>query len=237
MEPSYASGTSSTPLLGDTIGDNLDRTIERFGDREALVSVHQDLRYTYAQFGEAVDRARGRSSRPASSPATASASGARTAPSGRSCSTRRPRPGSSWSTSTRPTGRPSSSTCCASRAAGCWSPRPRSSRPTTCRWSPRCATTWTASSGWSSSDATGRSSSPAASACRAEELARAPGRDAVRRPDQHPVHERHHGLPQGRDAQPPQHPQQRLLRRRGLRLHARRTGSASRCPSTTASAW
>src|SRR3954449_6499103 len=56
MEPSYASGTSTTPLLGDTIGDNLDRTIERFGDREALVSVHQDLRYTYSQFGEAVDR-------------------------------------------------------------------------------------------------------------------------------------------------------------------------------------
>src|SRR4051812_4416361 len=56
MELSYASGTSSTPLLGDTIGDNLDRTIERFPDREALVSVHQDLRYTYAQFGEAVDR-------------------------------------------------------------------------------------------------------------------------------------------------------------------------------------
>src|SRR4051794_13834959 len=56
MELSYASGTSTTPLLGDTIGDNLDRTIERFGDREALVSVHQDLRYTYSQFGEAVDR-------------------------------------------------------------------------------------------------------------------------------------------------------------------------------------
>ena len=30
MEPSYASGTSTTPLLGDTIGDNLDRTIARF---------------------------------------------------------------------------------------------------------------------------------------------------------------------------------------------------------------
>src|SRR6201994_4373043 len=56
MEPSYASGPSTTPLLGDTIGDNLDRTIARFGDREALVSVHQNLRYTYAQFGEAVDR-------------------------------------------------------------------------------------------------------------------------------------------------------------------------------------
>ena len=38
MEPSYASGTSTTPLLGDTIGDNLDRTIARFGEREALVS-------------------------------------------------------------------------------------------------------------------------------------------------------------------------------------------------------
>ncbi len=60
MEPSYASGTSSTPLLGDTIGDNLDRTIARHPDREALVSVHQDLRYTYAQFGEAVDRVRAR---------------------------------------------------------------------------------------------------------------------------------------------------------------------------------
>src|ERR1700712_3895455 len=59
MEPSYASGTSSTPLLGDTIGDNLDRTIERFPEREALVSVHQDLRYTYGQFGEAVGRPAG----------------------------------------------------------------------------------------------------------------------------------------------------------------------------------
>ncbi|HWK25354.1 MAG TPA: AMP-binding protein [Solirubrobacter sp.] len=57
MEPSYASGTSSTPLLGDTIGDNLDRAVARFGDREALVSVHQGLRYTYAQLGQTVDRA------------------------------------------------------------------------------------------------------------------------------------------------------------------------------------
>jgi fatty-acyl-CoA synthase len=57
MERSYASGTSSTPLLGDTIGDNLDRNVARWGDREALVSVHQGLRYTYAEFGEEVDRA------------------------------------------------------------------------------------------------------------------------------------------------------------------------------------
>ena len=90
---------------------------------------------------------------------------------------------------------------------------------TTCRWSTTCAATARASSGSCSSAATGRSSSPAASACRAEELARAPGRDPVRRPDQHPVHERHDRLPQGRHAQPPQHPQQRLLRRARLPVH------------------
>jgi len=33
------------------------------------------------------------------------------------------------------------------------------------------------------------------------------------------VHLRHHGLPQGRNAQPPQHPQQRLLRGRARELH------------------
>ena len=62
--------------------------------------------------------------------------------------------------------------------------------------------------------------------------------DAVAgRPDQHPVHLRHHRLPQGRDAEPPQHPQQRLLHHRADQLHRTRTGSASRCPSTTASGW
>ena len=42
---------------------------------------------------------------------------------------------------------------------------------------------------------------------------------AIRRPDQHPVHERHHRLPQGRDAHPPQHPQQRLLHRPRDEVH------------------
>jgi len=35
--PSYAHGTTSTPLLGETIGENLRRTVARWGDREALV--------------------------------------------------------------------------------------------------------------------------------------------------------------------------------------------------------
>jgi fatty-acyl-CoA synthase len=46
------------------------------------------------------------------------------------------------------------------------------------------------------------------------------------------------GLSQGRDALPPQHPQQRLLRRLGrCGLHRGRPASASRCRSITASAW
>jgi fatty-acyl-CoA synthase len=54
-QPAYVSGTSRTPLLGETIGAAFDRTVERFGVREALVSRHQDLRYTYAELAEAVD--------------------------------------------------------------------------------------------------------------------------------------------------------------------------------------
>jgi fatty-acyl-CoA synthase len=50
--PSYVSGTSSQPLLGETIGENLRRTVERFPDREALVVVHQKHRATYRQLWE-----------------------------------------------------------------------------------------------------------------------------------------------------------------------------------------
>ena len=50
--PSYVSGPSGRPLLGETIGETLRRTVARFPDREALVSVHQGLRYTYRQLWE-----------------------------------------------------------------------------------------------------------------------------------------------------------------------------------------
>ena len=56
MTLSYAHGTSTTPLLGETIGENLDRAIERFGDRDALVVRHQDVRLSYAELGAQVDR-------------------------------------------------------------------------------------------------------------------------------------------------------------------------------------
>lgn len=53
---SYTSGTSDTPLLGMTIGDAFDATVRRHGDNEALVSRHQDLRYTYRQLQAEVNR-------------------------------------------------------------------------------------------------------------------------------------------------------------------------------------
>jgi fatty-acyl-CoA synthase len=53
---SYAHGACDEPLLGETIAHNLDRTVARVPDSDALVSCHQDLRYTYAEFGAAVDR-------------------------------------------------------------------------------------------------------------------------------------------------------------------------------------
>ncbi|MEU6171556.1 AMP-binding protein [Streptantibioticus parmotrematis] len=54
-EPSYASGTGTTPLLGDTIGRNLARAVAAHPDREALVDVPGGRRWTYAEFGRDVD--------------------------------------------------------------------------------------------------------------------------------------------------------------------------------------
>jgi fatty-acyl-CoA synthase len=46
---SYAHGTSLLPLLGETIGANLRRTVERFGDRDALIVRSQGYRATYGE--------------------------------------------------------------------------------------------------------------------------------------------------------------------------------------------
>ncbi|MGY6657914.1 AMP-binding protein [Amycolatopsis sp. TRM77291] len=53
--PSYASGISDTPLLGDTIGDNFDRTVAAFGDRDALVDRAAGKRWTYTELAAEVD--------------------------------------------------------------------------------------------------------------------------------------------------------------------------------------
>jgi fatty-acyl-CoA synthase len=55
MRPSYAHGTSSAPLLGDTIGEAFRRTAAAFPEREALVVRSQGYRATYRALWDAVD--------------------------------------------------------------------------------------------------------------------------------------------------------------------------------------
>jgi fatty-acyl-CoA synthase len=52
---SYVHGASGTPFIGDTIGVHFDRIAERFGDRDALIVRHQQIRWTYRQLKERVD--------------------------------------------------------------------------------------------------------------------------------------------------------------------------------------
>jgi fatty-acyl-CoA synthase len=56
MELSYAHGASAVPLLGETIGRNLERTVARVPGADAVVSRHQGIRLTYADFDVEVDR-------------------------------------------------------------------------------------------------------------------------------------------------------------------------------------
>jgi fatty-acyl-CoA synthase len=57
VSTSYVHGATAAPLLGDTIGGALNRAAVRFGDREALISCHQQLTYTYGGLLQAVNRA------------------------------------------------------------------------------------------------------------------------------------------------------------------------------------
>ncbi len=52
---SYANGASSTPMLGDTIGANLDRTVAHYGTRPALVDCATGRRWTYRELQADVD--------------------------------------------------------------------------------------------------------------------------------------------------------------------------------------
>jgi fatty-acyl-CoA synthase len=53
---SYAHGAFERPLLGETIGQNLERTVARVQDAPALISCHQGIRYSYGELNEAIDR-------------------------------------------------------------------------------------------------------------------------------------------------------------------------------------
>ena len=55
MAQAHAQGPLEKPLLSETIGSNLETTVSRVPDEQALVSFHQSARYTYAEFNAAVD--------------------------------------------------------------------------------------------------------------------------------------------------------------------------------------
>jgi len=54
---SYVHGVGTTPLIADTIGGALNGAAERWGDRDALVACHQQLRYSYRELRDQADRA------------------------------------------------------------------------------------------------------------------------------------------------------------------------------------
>jgi fatty-acyl-CoA synthase len=53
---SYTSGTSDAPLLGLTIGDLFDQTVEEYPDHPALISCNQHIRLTYRELQAQVNR-------------------------------------------------------------------------------------------------------------------------------------------------------------------------------------
>ena len=56
LTQSYVHGASAKPLIGDTLAGHFEKAIARWPDREALVVTHQDIRWTYTELGEQVDK-------------------------------------------------------------------------------------------------------------------------------------------------------------------------------------
>jgi fatty-acyl-CoA synthase len=56
QQASYVHGGHDVPLIGETIGAFLDGVAQRHGDQPALVVAHQNVRWTYRQFHERVNR-------------------------------------------------------------------------------------------------------------------------------------------------------------------------------------
>src|SRR5678815_2887088 len=57
MKLPYVHGVTPPPLIANTLGGALNRAAERWGDRDALVACHQQLRYSYRQLRDEADRA------------------------------------------------------------------------------------------------------------------------------------------------------------------------------------
>ena len=55
QQGSYVSGTSTIPLIGETIGVHFDRAVARWGDRDGIVVRHQDVHWSYGALAQRVD--------------------------------------------------------------------------------------------------------------------------------------------------------------------------------------
>ena len=215
MIGSYSHGTSLVPLLGETIGENLRRTVERFGARDALVVRSQRVRWTY---GELYDRVPTRRARPDGPRRPEGRSGRHLGPEPQRMggAAIRQRAGGRGAGQHQPGLQAYRAGVRASpvvrQPAGARAPVP----PVGLRGDDRRGPAEAAGSARDhglrglrlAADARGRAQGQRAGAAQAH------GALPARRPDQHPVHLGHDRLPQGRDALAPQHPQQRLLHRR-----------------------
>ena len=56
QDMSYVHGAHETPLIGDTIGAYLDAIAARYPQHDALIVVHQQVRWTYGEFRQRVHR-------------------------------------------------------------------------------------------------------------------------------------------------------------------------------------
>src|SRR5215216_5267523 len=52
MSLSYTHGVANRPLIGQTIGEFLDEIAARHAANEALVSIFENVRFTYGEFAE-----------------------------------------------------------------------------------------------------------------------------------------------------------------------------------------
>ena len=217
MALAHSAGPTDVPLLDETIGDNLAATARRVPGADAVVSRHQDVRMTYAELDAAVDQLAG------ALLGSGLAVGDRVGIWSPNCA--------EWILVQYATAR-------AGVILVNVNPAYRTSElayaleQSGCRW-------LIAAPAFKTSDYRAivdevRPGLPALervvfldTADWDELVADAAGAAAdvaPGRPDQHPVHERHHRLPEGRNAHAPQHPQQRVLRGGAVRLHRRRPG-------------
>ncbi len=56
LQLSYVHGAHEVPLIGETIGSFLDSVADRFGDQDAIIVPHQNVRWTYREFHQRVNQ-------------------------------------------------------------------------------------------------------------------------------------------------------------------------------------